>query len=131
MNYGIFVLSCVGFAICVYGWWVEYNLERDARYKAACDISQWASCSKAFHSPYARLFGFSNVYKGMIFYALIAILTYSGYRWFVLTLSVAATIVSLFLAYVLLVRIQTFCPICLSIYAINVGLLLISICDYM
>ena len=66
----VVLIALVGLMICLYGLWVEKQLERDAGYKPACDISDRASCTKVMQSPYASLLGFSNIYAGIIFYLL-------------------------------------------------------------
>lgn len=125
----VVLIALVGLMICLYGLWVEKQLERDAGYKPVCDISDRASCTKVIKSPYARLLGFSNIYAGIIFYVVTGICAYIGLIHIVLLLAVCSCIASLFLAYILYTRIKTVCVICTAIYAVN-ALLLVASCYY-
>lgn len=123
MLISVMLISFVGFTISLYGLWVEYQVKKDANYKAVCDISDRASCSKTFLSPWGALLGVSNTYLGLIFYLAMFVLGGLHLNGLVLLGAVGACIFSLFLAYILYAKVKTICFICISIYVINALLL--------
>lgn len=123
---GIVVASSIGFLVCVYGFFIERNLKVDPSYKAVCDLSDKISCTKTFLSPWGKLFGISNVYIGMGFYAAMILFGLSDQVKLTFLGAVGACIASLFLAYILFAKIQTFCLVCITTYAINVILLVLA-----
>ncbi len=129
MNFVIILLAAVGFAISLYGYFVEEKVKADSSYKPICDISEQVSCSKAFSSQYGKLLGFTNTVAGMIFYAAVLLLTIFGYDQLVFYSSVAACAASVGLAYILFFRVKSYCLVCTAIYAINILLLIFSYAD--
>lgn len=122
----IIIIICIaGFAVSLYGFYIEQKIKKDATYKPLCDISDAASCSKPIRSAFGNLLGVSNMVIGMLFYAAIAFLAWAGYYQLVFLGAVGACIASLFLAYILYTKIKTFCLICTATYVIN-GLLLVA-----
>jgi len=122
----ILLLSVIGFAISLYGFYIEEQLKKNPAYKPLCDLSDKASCTKPIKSSFGKIFGVSNTIIGMIFYAGIALLTCLGYHQLVLIGAIGACVVSVFLAYILYFKIKTICLICTLTYAVNVSLLLAS-----
>ena len=51
MLIGIVLTAAIGLFICLYGLYIEQKVIADHRYKAACDLSDQASCTKTFLSP--------------------------------------------------------------------------------
>lgn len=123
----VLLLAAIGFCTSLYGFFVKQKLARDPNYKPACDISDKASCSKPFQSPYSRLFGISNTITGMIFYAVMSIATLLGFHTIVLLFAAGGAVVSAWLAYILYFKIKTFCLICTITYLVNIGLLIATI----
>ncbi len=123
----IIILCVIGFAVSLYGFFIEEQLKKDPNYKPICDISDKASCSKPFKSSFSRMFGISNTIVGMLFYAAIAFFAWFGLYQLVLIGSAAACLVSLYLAYILYAKIRTLCLICTTTYLINGMLLLTSL----
>ncbi len=122
----VILVSGIGFLVCVYGFFIERNLKRDHDYKAACDLSDKVSCTKTFLSPWSKLFGISNIYIGMLFYASMMLLGWQSQAHLVFLGAVGACIASLFFAYILYTKIKTFCLVCTSIYVINLILLILA-----
>ena len=92
-----------------------------------CDeVSDRVSCTKIFLSPWGKLFGVSNVYIGMVFYAAMIWFGLSDQVQLTFLGAVGACIASLFLAYILFAKIKTFCLVCITTYAINVILLVLA-----
>ena len=112
--------------MCVYGFFIERNLKLDPGYKAVCDLSDRVSCTKTFLSPWGKLFGISNVYIGMVFYAAMILFGLLDQVHLTLLGAVGACIASLFLAYILFAKIKTFCLVCITTYVINVILLVLA-----
>ena len=127
MMLSVILLAVLGFGISLYGYMVEWNVARDKTYKAACDISDRISCTKAFYSPYGKLFGISNTMAGMIFYAIVFILAIFGYIYLVRLLAVAGFLATILFAYLLYVKVKSYCLVCTATYVINILLLLCSL----
>ncbi len=123
MLLSVLVLSTVGLVICFYGLYVEQQLEKDQAYKAACDLSQRASCTKTFLSPWGKLLGVSNIKVGILFYIGMFILGIMHQTCLAFLGAIGACAGSVFFAYILYAKVKTFCLICITIYVIN-GLLL-------
>jgi vitamin-K-epoxide reductase (warfarin-sensitive) len=126
MLLSVVILSVAGLAVCLYGFYVERQLKIDNTYKAACDLSDVASCTKTFLSPWGKLLGVSNIYIGLIFYLVMLVLGIMHMTCWAFLGAVGACIGSLYLAYILYTKVKTFCLICTSLYVINALLLLVT-----
>ncbi|XP_003699979.1 vitamin-K epoxide reductase [Megachile rotundata] len=133
------ILTCIlGFSVSYYAYIVETKVENDDSYEAMCDISEHVSCTKAFASEYGKGFGIipetsifhiANSLYGLIFYALVAILSLSNKyiaSAFVLMLAIASNIATIYLAYILY-KLNNICVVCVSTYIINVILLILAV----
>ncbi len=123
----IILLAVAGFAVSLYGFIVEQKLKQDPTYKPICDISDKASCTKPMLSEYGKFLGVSNTVIGMIFYTVVCAAACLGLAKLVLLLSIGACIASAGFAYILYFKIKTFCVLCTTTYAINAGLLVVSL----
>lgn len=119
----VVVLACIGFALSLYASIVEKKLKDDPAYKPACDISDRISCSKVATSSYANLFFVSNALAGMLFYALVIILTVFDYERLLMIVLVCGALMSIYLAYILYAKIKSLCLVCTATYIINAALL--------
>lgn len=123
MNF-FFVLIFLGLIASFYALSVNLRMKNDKKYKPLCDLNNKISCSKAFKSDKGRIFGLPNPVYGIIFYSFIVFLHTSGMFLIVKVAIIISVIASFYLAYVLFFRIRTICVVCISIYAINVLLLI-------
>lgn len=119
----LFILGIVGSMLSIYAYITERNIKQDATYKPFCDISDRISCSKPLLSPYSNLFFFSNALAGIIFYLMITILAYLNQTALIFYASLASSVITLVLAYLLYFKIQSFCILCTSLYMVNVLIL--------
>ncbi|XP_042072495.1 vitamin K epoxide reductase complex subunit 1 [Haplochromis burtoni] len=128
-----------GLVLSVYALHVEVSRERNADYRALCDMGESVSCSRVFTSRWGRGFGLvqyfvakdsplnqPNSVLGIIFYTLqmglglsvskkaAAFLVFSSW------VSVAG---SLYLASILAFVLGDFCMVCVSTYIVNFALL--------
>lgn len=122
----LLILAIIGFGVSLYGFFIEQKLKKDTNYKAVCDISERASCTKVLLSDYSKMFGIPNTILGMLFYTVIGIFTLLRLYTIVFLLSLGAVAVTVWLAYILYFRIQTFCFLCTTTYIVNLGLFIIS-----
>ncbi|CBZ56163.1 putative vitamin K epoxide reductase complex subunit 1 [Neospora caninum Liverpool] len=141
VNFTVVVTSALGVALCLYAINVEQNSVRDATYRAFCDFSPYASCSKVLTSTQSRLltyfgiaapdghFDFPNTYLGLFFYAFM--LTFPRGRQYchcLYTLAAAAAMASsIYLAYVLYAVLHDFCLVCVTSYVLNLILLAVTL----
>lgn len=124
MIISLILIASVGFMVSLYGYFVENTLKKDSTYQPACDISDKISCSKVIHSEYGKMFAFSNTILGMIYYASMIACAFFKYTYFAFFLASASICVSLIFAYILFFKIKSFCPICVSVYVVNIALLI-------
>jgi vitamin-K-epoxide reductase (warfarin-sensitive) len=130
---------CVlGAVLSLYTLYVELQLESNRNFKALCDINSWVSCSKVFMSKYGRSFGLipkghplnlPNPVFGIFFYMTQMILTiFCGSDKTliraIIGLSIVSNLGSLYLGYILFFILHDFCVVCVTIYVINLFMLL-------
>ncbi|MFI5333015.1 MAG: vitamin K epoxide reductase family protein [Candidatus Babeliales bacterium] len=125
----IMIVAAIGLCISLYTYSVERKIKTNAQYKPACDLSDRISCTKPMLSEYANMFYFSNAFIGTSYYVLIILLAAFNMLNLLFIAASAACLFSLFLAYILYVKIKAFCILCTSIYLVNfiiLGLVLYS-----
>jgi vitamin-K-epoxide reductase (warfarin-sensitive) len=127
MNLLIVLISFIGFCISLYAYSVEATLKKDPTYKPFCNISDRISCTKPIESPYGKLMGFSNSVLGMVYYPIMALLGIIGNTISLFVLATGSLLFTLYLAFILLVKIRSLCLICLSIYAVNTLMFLVAL----
>ncbi|KAL8176538.1 UNVERIFIED_CONTAM: hypothetical protein K2H54_036080 [Gekko kuhli] len=136
------LLCALGLALSVYAFHVETSKERDANYRAMCDISSTISCSRVFTSRWGRGFGLvagllgshslfnqPNSIFGIAFYILQILLGFSNSGLAVIALlgsSLVSIAGSLYLAYILFFVLHDFCVVCVSTYLLNSALLFLN-----
>ncbi|XP_075687083.1 vitamin K epoxide reductase complex subunit 1-like protein 1 [Rhinoderma darwinii] len=137
------LVCALGIALSVYAYHVETSREKDAAYRALCDITPSISCSKVFTSRWGRGFGLvekilgsqsplnqPNSVFGVLFYTLQIALGFVGLAAAAVTLlvtSLASIAGSLYLAYILVYILEDFCVICVTTYVLNFILLLLNV----
>ena len=122
----IIIIALVGALLSVYTLYIEQKLKKDKNYKAVCDISNKASCSRTFHSSYGKTLGFSNGIWGLLFYLTVVGLVYFGYMDIVFYAAIFGVLYSFWLAYILYFKMKNFCIVCSGIYIVNILLLIFS-----
>ncbi len=126
MEWFILALALVGFCLSAYVFHVEQYAGKKKDFRAWCDFTERISCTKAFTSEFAHTGMLPNSIIGMMVYSVIGLLAYFNEIQYLFLISLACLLFSVFLAYVLFVRVRSYCLVCISIYAINLGLVLIS-----
>ncbi|KPJ08413.1 Vitamin K epoxide reductase complex subunit 1-like protein 1 [Papilio machaon] len=138
INRAIIMISIVGILLSTYALYVEMAAEAQPGYKALCDISEHASCTRVLTSEFSKGFGFvaedssfevPNCIYGIVFYCIIIFLSTFDHAAVVrlqqfLCLAAAASCV--YLAYLLLFVLFDFCIVCVSTYVVN-GMLLVFV----
>ncbi len=122
----IFIVAGFGLFVSLYATLVEWRSMRDKKYVPICDVSKNISCTKAFLSPYGKLFKASNAQIGIGLYLVILALAYLGNFRAVFGLSLLAVATSFYLAYLLYYKVKSFCIVCSSVYMTNFILAVIS-----
>ncbi|XP_072949158.1 vitamin K epoxide reductase complex subunit 1-like protein 1 [Epargyreus clarus] len=131
VNRAIIATAVVGVLVSTYALYVEMAAEARPGYKALCDISEHASCSRVLTSKYAKGLGLvsknsqleiPNCVYGIIFYCIIIFLTSFDVVSIVrlqLLLSLASLGTCVYLAYLLIFVLRDFCVVCVSTYFVN------------
>ncbi|XP_072889513.1 vitamin K epoxide reductase complex subunit 1-like protein 1 isoform X1 [Hemitrygon akajei] len=125
----------LGLVLSVYAYHVETSKERDAAYRAMCDLSESISCSKVFTSRWGRGFGLlgtflgqdsilnqPNSVYGLLFYLLQLLLSLTGSAVAAVVLlltSLVSLAGSLYLAYILVFVLRDLCLVCVTTYVLN------------
>lgn len=118
------LLVLIGLAGSVYAYLLEKALAGNSFYKPVCEISDQFSCLKPIKSSYGRLFGFSNGLVGIAFYTVLGLSLFIGCVKCFTLFATAGVIVSVWLAYILYVKIKTVCLVCTLLYVVNLLLFL-------
>lgn len=136
-------LCLSGLVLSLYALHVKAARARDLNYRAFCDVGTAISCSRVFSSRWGQGFGLvehvlgrdslfnqSNSIFGCIFYTVQLLLGCLRGHW-ASVLLVLSSLVSLagsvYLAWILFFVLYDFCIVCITTYAINVGLMALSI----
>lgn len=127
MIFSIALVAAVGFALSLYGYFVERKIMENPAYKPACDLSDRISCSKPILSAYGKLLFVSNTLVGMAFYGLVFVLALLGLAYPIFLLACIALGATLVLAYILYFKVGSFCLICHAIYLVNIVLFVLSL----
>ncbi|CAH0715614.1 unnamed protein product, partial [Brenthis ino] len=121
LNRAIIATSLLGVLVSTYALYVGLAVEAKPGYKAFCDLSEYASCSKVLTSKYAKglglaasdsMFKIPNSANGIIFYCIIIFLTTFDKITAVkiqIGLSVASLAICVYLAYLLMFVLIDFC----------------------
>ena len=123
---GLYILAAAGFLLSLYSYFIDKKVAANKKYKAACDIADNMSCTDAAKSKYAAVGGVLNSVKGMIFYPLLAFLTFLGFSSLVFFLAVGSVLMTFYLAYASYIKLKNYCLICTSIYLVNLAIFLAS-----
>ncbi|XP_015988351.1 vitamin K epoxide reductase complex subunit 1 isoform X1 [Rousettus aegyptiacus] len=138
-------LCLAGLVLSFYAQHVKEARARDQNYRALCDVGTAISCSRVFSSRWGQGFGLvehvlgpnsifnqSNSIFGCIFYTLQLLFGCLRGRWASILLvlsSLVSLIGSVYLAWILFFVLYDFCIVCLTTYAINVGLMVLNVRD--
>ncbi|CBN75221.1 conserved unknown protein [Ectocarpus siliculosus] len=137
-------MGAIGLCLSLYAVYVEHKNEEDSSYEAMCDVSERMSCSKVLMSEWGHIlsqlgvlpkghqFDLANATLGVLYFAavflhrLFPLSSCQAKAKVVFALTVPVVGVSLYLMYILLVVLQDICLICVSIYGVNLAVLVLS-----
>nr|UVZ36621.1 Vitamin K epoxide reductase complex subunit 1 [Rattus tiomanicus] len=135
-------LCLAGLALSLYALHVKAARARNEDYRALCDVGTAISCSRVFSSRWGRGFVLvehvlradsilnqSNSTFGCMCYTEQLLLGCLRGRWASILLilsSLVSVAGSLYLAWILFFVLYDFCIVCITTYAINAGLMLLS-----
>ena len=118
------ILIIIGLFLSVYAFYV--GIHKKNHYKPACDINDKISCSKAFESKYGKTFGISNSIHGIIFFALIFVLSIYEKIDYIFYFSLISVLFSVYLIYLLQFKLKIFCFVCYGTHLVNFLILVFS-----
>jgi len=116
--------------------YVHHRLLFDPRYASFCDINSTVSCSEVLLSRYSMAYRVPVAIFGAIWFTAIIVLLGAA-TWgrasfrenvpgYVFALSTAGLAVVLYLAYISVVVLKVYCPLCLTADAAVIGLFIVS-----
>lgn len=136
--YAVLFLAIVGFldslyiTLVVHGWIVQNRCPSPATCWAAEE-----TCESVFTTPESKILGAPNSVFGVAYYLIVivaSLLRISTEAWPFLPLltlvSVGAAAFSVYLAWVLIFRLRTPCPLCFTAHGINLALAAIFILSF-
>ncbi len=134
----IWLLACclVGLAVSVEAAYIHYRILFDPRYVSFCDVNATFNCSQVYLSRFGTVLGVPVAVFGAIWFALAAILAAAGV-WgraplrdnapgYLFALSTVGLAVVLYLGYVSVAVLKTYCVLCLITYAAVISLFIMS-----
>ncbi len=131
-------ISALAAAISLYLTYAHYKLRADAGWQSLCDVSAQFSCGAVAASEYSSLAGIPIAWFGTVFYAALGWLALRARRGDELVLprspalalaaaGTLATALSLILALVSALVVNSFCPMCVVLYGCNATLLVLGV----
>jgi len=133
----LLVLAAVAFAASVASLYVHYQLIHDPSYVSFCDVSEKVSCEAVYKSVYGTVKGVPVAAGGVVWSALVLLLTGYGMRaprseaagraaGYVFVLSVVGLASVMYFAWASFFVLQKACPLCMAVYVSVVGIFIIS-----
>lgn len=115
------------------GWLVLEKLQvlSNPNYVTACDVNIWVSCGTVMKTWQAALFGFPNMFIGIVAFAVIittamGLLSGAQYkRWYWIGLQTGVTLGFTFIVWLwsqALYSIGVLCPLCMAVWSIMIPL---------
>ncbi|XP_074058026.1 vitamin K epoxide reductase complex subunit 1 [Macrotis lagotis] len=136
------MLCLAGLALSAYTLHVKTERARSRDYRAYCNLGEAVSCSRVFSSRWGKGFGLvepflgpdsilnqSNSIFGLIFYSQQLLLGCSSAPWastLLIFSSMLSLLGSVYLAWILFFVLHDFCLVCVTTYAINLGLAILN-----
>ncbi len=127
----IITIALAGALLSAYTLYIEQQFGKNKHYKAICDISNKASCSRTFHSSYGKTFNISNGWWGFVFYLGLIGLVLLKRTDFVFYATLFSFLYSFYLAYILYFKMKNFCIVCTGIYIVNILLFTFAWINYL
>lgn len=134
----ILALTCalVGLGASAAAAYTHYHLLFDPAYRSFCDVSATVSCTEVYQSRYSTVLGIPVSIFGGIWFLCAALLAMSGMMarpavrenigGYLFAGSTLALSVALYLVYVSVFILHTYCPLCLITDAAVIGLFAVS-----
>jgi protein-disulfide isomerase/uncharacterized membrane protein len=134
----VIVLAAAGLGVCLYLYSIHVALLMgEIKSGLLCGGDGGLGCQSVTSGPYSTMMGLPLASWGALFYSTLAILGFGGVifwrdsgrvylRW-VFCLAALGFAFDLYLAYVMVFRIQTVCWLCISTYVVNVAIILMLI----
>ncbi|HET6242788.1 MAG TPA: vitamin K epoxide reductase family protein [Arthrobacter sp.] len=104
---------------------------KDPNHVTVCDVNPWISCGQVMQTPQSSVFGFPNMFIGIVAFAVIittamAILAGARFaRWYWLGLQTGVTLGFIFVVWLwfqALYSIRILCPFCMVVWAAMIPL---------
>ncbi len=119
MDIYVMLTAAFGLLICLWGTVLDLKVQANPEFKAACDFSEKSSCTKTLKSRYSRLlFGVSNTYFGIAFFAIVLVLAYlGGYQNIIFYSSAISTLITGWLFVLIYLKQKNYCSLCFVLFA--------------
>ena len=128
----VVALALLGLGASTASAYVHYQLLRDPSYTSFCDVSATVSCQAVYESPFGTFRGIPVAIGGVIWFALVLLLTLadrrshrSNIQGYLFVLSTLALAVVLYLGYASFVILKAVCILCVLTYVAVIGIFLV------
>ena len=104
---------------------------KDPNHTTVCDVNPWISCGQVMQTPQSSVFGFPNMFIGIVAFAVIittgmALLSGARFaRWYWIGLQTGVTLGFAFVVWLwfqALYEIRILCPFCMVVWAVMIPL---------
>ncbi len=104
---------------------------KDPGYETVCDINPWVSCGKVMQTWQSSIFGFPNMFIGIVAFAIIiaiglALISGAAFaRWYWIGMQIGITLGFAFVVWLwsqALYSIHVLCPLCMVVWAVMIPL---------
>lgn len=128
----ILVLALAGLGVSLYLTQYHFRILSDPAFESACKVNETFNCDKVNTSPWAKLWGIPLALYGAGYYLAMGLLAglafsqsekYTRALELIFGFSFLAVLLSAGLAYVSAFQIGAWCLFCMSLYAVNLGML--------
>src|SRR5215510_10954758 len=130
------VCAVVGLGASAAAAYTHYHLLNDPNYRSFCDVSERISCTQVYLSRFSTFRGVPVAIFGALWFAAVTLLSIAGLTarpsvresvpGYLFVLSTLALAVVLYLGYVSIFVLKTYCILCFVTYAAVIGLFVVS-----
>ncbi len=127
LKVSVLILVCLGLGLSIYGYVLEQKISRGLEPGGLCSAIPGSTCEEILSSAYAEWYGIPTTLLAGVFYLVMGLLLFlpfekeTRHRYLLLG-SGFGVLMSLIMAYFSFWVIQGFCPVCVLLYIINIGL---------
>ena len=132
----LLAFSIIGLAAASMSTYVHYRLLTDPGYTSFCDVNTSVNCTQAYLSRYGTLWGVPVALLGVLFFAVVLLLTVAAGRargaardaipGYIFLMSTGGLAITLYLAWASFFQLHTVCLFCATTYVAVIAIFILS-----